>query len=105
MLLTNSAFEQSSVTRTSAAPQMSAQQTLDVTADDVRTMIQYLRKAKARAVEIRDRSPAGSYMESVLARTIDSITLELSQLDYLLARKPVDADALPNQQRRMRPAI
>lgn len=105
MLISNSAFEQSTVTRSSSAPVMGAQQTLDVTSDEVRTMIDYLRKAKARAVEIRDRSPAGSYMESVLARAIDSIALELSQLDYLLARKPVDANKATAGTRRMRPAI
>lgn len=78
----------------------------DVTPDDVRRMILYLRKARDRAIDIRDRSPAGSYLESVLIRTIDGITLELSQLDYLLAMKPVDDVAgAPSNARRMRPAI
>lgn len=79
--------------------------TTDVTPEDVREMMTYLRKAKERAVAIRDHSPAGSYMESVLTRTIDGITLELSQLDYLLARKPVMLAEKGPLDRRMRPAI
>lgn len=77
----------------------------DVTPEDVRKMILYLRKARDRAVDIRDRSPAGSYLESVLIRTIDGITLELSQLDYLLATKPVKATVPGTPSRRMRQAI
>lgn len=79
--------------------------TTDVTRSEVTQMITYLRKAKDRAVEIRDRAPAGSYMENVLARTIDGITLELSQLEYLLALKPVEVDPSADAKRRMRPAI
>ncbi|WP_428647932.1 hypothetical protein [Roseibium sp.] len=77
----------------------------DVTAEEVRTMVLYLRKARDRAIDIRDRAPGGSYLEGVLTRTIDGITLELSQLDYLLARKPVDTAAEVSARRRMRPAI
>ncbi|PVB59750.1 hypothetical protein DCO57_20760 [Labrenzia sp. 011] len=62
----------------------------------------YLRKARDRAIDIRDRSPAGSYLENVLSRTIDSLTLELSQLDYLLTCKPA---TVVKHGRRMRPAI
>jgi hypothetical protein len=105
MLLTKPALEQSSVARSSTAPLLESQPTMDVTLEEVRTMILYLRKARIRAIDIRDRSPAGSYMESVLARTIDGITLELSQLDYLLARKPIDAEKVAAKSRRMRPAI
>ncbi|WP_420336261.1 hypothetical protein [Roseibium sp.] len=79
--------------------------TTDVTRSDVTQMISYLSKAKDRAVEIRDRAPAGSYMENVLTRTIDGITLELSQLEYLLALKPVEAVPAADAKRRMRPAI
>ncbi|TYC51201.1 hypothetical protein FMN50_21845 [Rhodobacterales bacterium] len=78
---------------------------IDVTTEDLRTMILYLRKARERAIDIRDRSPAGSYLESVLIRTIDGIALELSQLDYLLAKKPVDVRAAGKHAQRMRPAI
>ncbi|MDN3718614.1 hypothetical protein QW131_03700 [Roseibium salinum] len=76
---------------------------IDVTPEEVRTMMLYLRKARDRAIDIRDRSPGGSYLESVLDRTIDGLTLELSQLDYLLASEPA-AQPLPAG-RRMRPAI
>ena len=79
--------------------------TTDVTRSEVTQMIAYLRKAKGRAVEIRERAPAGSYMENVLTRTIDGITLELSQLEYLLALKPADAAQCDGSKRRMRPAI
>lgn len=89
----------------SQTPGFDALPTTDVTPEDVREMMTYLRKAKERAVAIRDRSPAGSYMESVLTRTIDGITLELSQLDYLLARKPVMLAENGPSDRRMRPAI
>ncbi len=77
----------------------------DVTPDEVRQMMLYLRKARDRATAIRDRSLGGSYMESVLTRTIDGITLELSQLDYLLAQKPVAKETIGTAGRRMRPAI
>lgn len=77
----------------------------DITAGDVQVMILYLRKARNRAIDIRDRSPAGSYLENVLSRTINGIALELKQLEYLLMSNP---DALPRSQTgnaRMRPAI
>jgi hypothetical protein len=105
MLLTNPAIEKSSVALSSSAPILDLQPTMEVTLEEVRTMILYLRKAQARAIEIRDRSPAGSYMVSVLDRTIDGITLEISQLDYLLARKPVDTEKVASKRHRMRPAI
>ena len=79
--------------------------TTDVTRPEVAQMIAYLRKAKDRAADIRDRAPAGSYMENVLPRTIAGITLELSQLEYLLALQPVAADRSAAARRRLRPAI
>ncbi|WP_298815782.1 hypothetical protein [uncultured Roseibium sp.] len=97
--------EQSSVLVASHTPQLDTQSTTDVTAQDVRTMMLYLRKARDRAIDIRDRAPAGSYLEGVLKRTIDGITLELSQLEYLLACKPADASSDKKSKRRMRPAI
>ena len=93
------------VALSSSAPFLGSRSPTDVTPEEVRMMMAYLHKARERAIQIRERSPAGSYMENVLCRTIDGITLELSQLDYLLARKPsrpVDADSTG---RRMRPAI
>lgn len=79
--------------------------TTDVTAEDVQSMKLYLRKARDRAIAIRDRSPGGSYLESVLTRTIDGIALELTQLDYLLAQKPAIAVPVRNCSNRMRPAL
>ncbi|WP_298983209.1 hypothetical protein [uncultured Roseibium sp.] len=97
--------EQSSVLVASHTPQLDTQSTIDVTVQDVLTMMLYLRKARDRAIDIRDRAPAGSYLEGVLKRTIDGITLELSQLEYLLACKPADASSDKKSKRRMRPAI
>ncbi|GAA0777222.1 hypothetical protein E1180_16430 [Roseibium denhamense] len=92
-------------TSSACPPPADLGQPLDVTRKDVDLMVLYLRKARDRARDIRDRSPAGSYMESVLSRTIDGLTLELSQLEYLLARKPADAPGNPPAGTRMRPAI
>jgi hypothetical protein len=89
----------------SQSPDLESLPTTDVTPEDVRQMMTYLRKAKERALAIRDHAPAGSYMESVLTKTIDGITLELSQLDYLLARKPEAHGTGPQSGKRMRPAI
>lgn len=99
MRLANPTHEHSRAVLAASPSLLETVQTTDVTPADVRQMIVYLRKARDRAVAIRDRSPGGSYLEGVLTRTIDGITLELSQLDYLLAQKPVTAS------RRMRPAI
>ncbi|WP_305986312.1 hypothetical protein [Roseibium sp. MMSF_3544] len=96
---------QYAVVLSAQSPSLELPAPTDVTPEDVRQMIIYLRKAKDRAMAIRDRSPAGSYMESVLTRTIDGITLELSQLDYLLARKPAETAEAASSARRMRPAI
>lgn len=95
---------QFTVVVSSQSPCLDMAPTTDVTPEDVRLMMVYLRKAKQRAISIRERSPAGSYMESVLTRTIDGIALELSQLDYLLAQRPVDPAAI-EKAHRMRPAI
>ncbi|MEO9526854.1 hypothetical protein [Roseibium sp.] len=95
-------LEKSRAVLSACAPLAGAVPTTDVTPGDVRMMTLYLRKARDRACAIRDRSPGGSYLESVLTRTIDGITLELSQLEYLLAGKPELAE---RNKRRMRPAI
>ncbi|ADZ71486.1 hypothetical protein [Polymorphum gilvum] len=50
--------------------------------DDVMT---YLRAALARAIRIRENAPAGSYLDSVLTRTIEGLEVEIAQLRYLLA--------------------
>lgn len=100
--------EQLSVMRASLPKAPRAVTATEVTAQDVRQMILYLRKARDRAEAIRERAPAGSYMENVLARTIDGITLELSQLDYLLARTSAPKAQGASHSRapgRMRPAI
>ena len=94
-----------SVVLASQSPDPDLPPPTDVTSEEVRQMILYLRRAKDRATAIRERSPAGSYMESLLTRTIDGITLELSQLDYLLAQKPVVTKKAGTTNGRMRPAI
>ena len=105
MQFAHPAQAQYSVAMSSSPSLLAAQQPTDVTPDEVRIMIAYLQKARDRAKQIRDRSPAGSYMENVLSRTIDGITLELSQLDYLLARQPVETSKAMRVRSRMRPAI
>jgi len=105
MRLANPTLEHSRAVLSASSSLLDTVPTTDVTAGEVRKMILYLRKARERAVAIRERSPGGSYLEGVLTRTIDGITLELSQLDYLLAQKPVDVTATSTTSRRMRPAI
>ncbi|WP_269583163.1 hypothetical protein [Roseibium sp. Sym1] len=105
MRLATPTLEQSRAVLSASSSLLDAIPTTDVTPGDVRKMMLYLRKARDKATAIRDRSPGGSYMEGVLTRTIDGITLELSQLEYLLAQKPVDASATGSSSRRMRPAI
>ncbi|MTI43150.1 hypothetical protein E1178_05950 [Roseibium hamelinense] len=61
----------------------------------------YLRKARLRAEKVRDNSPAGSYLESVLTRTMAGLDRELAQLSYLLAKRDHPAP----QATKMRPAI
>ncbi|QDG78560.1 hypothetical protein [Labrenzia sp. PHM005] len=70
-------------------------------AADLETMMLFLRRSRDRALTIRENSPAGSYLESVLNRTITGIDQELSQLTYLLAKRD-----LPNRRpTKMRPAL
>jgi hypothetical protein len=72
-----------------------------ITAGDLETMMLFLRRSRDRALTIRENSPAGSYLESVLNRTISGIDQELSQLNYLLAKRD-----LPKQRpAKMRPAL
>jgi len=104
MRLANPSQEQSCAVLSAPSPVLDAVPATDVTPGDVQTMMLYLRKARDRAIAIRERSPGGSYLESVLTRTIDGITLELSQLEYLLAQKPAAASR-ESAARRMRPAI
>ncbi|WP_395174621.1 hypothetical protein [Roseibium alexandrii] len=83
-----------------APPKTSAQLTQQ-TAGELETMMLFLRRARDRAVVIRENAPAGSYLESVLHRTILGIDQELAQLKYLLTR----SDLPKPSPTRMRPAI
>jgi len=102
MRLANPTLEQSRAVSSASLSLPETVVTTDVTPEDVCSMMLYLRKARERAIAIRDRSPGGSYLESVLTRTIDGLSLELSQLDYLLAS---GRNAATASERRMRPAI
>lgn len=104
MRLADTAVAHSCAVSSASASTPGTDQLTSVTRGEVRTMMLYLRKARERAIAIRDRSPGGSYLESVLTRTIDGISLELSQLDYLLVSQPVDPSR-NSSTRRMRPAI
>ncbi len=58
---------------------------IDVTATDVETMLVYLQKTLSKAEQIRERTTVGSYLDKVLAKTMESIAVEMTQLRYLLA--------------------
>lgn len=73
-----------------------------VTSGEVEIMILYLRKARDRALRIREHAPAGSYLDNVLANTITGIELEVSQLRYLLTLPEAQEPVRP---KRMRQAI
>ncbi|WP_422375456.1 hypothetical protein [Roseibium sp.] len=105
MRLANLSPEHTAAAMTALPVSSETVRTTNVTPEDVRAMMLYLRKARDRAIAIRDRSPGGSYLESVLTRTIDGIALELSQLDYLLAQKPAVAVPARSCGNRMRPAL
>lgn len=69
---------------------------------DVDTMLLYLGKARDKADRIRENTPAGSYLDKVLQKTIFGIESEMAQLRYLLSCKELPEQPEPA---RMRPAI
>ncbi len=83
------------------APPKTPPQFTQPAASELETMMLFLRRARDRAVVIRENAPAGSYLESVLHRTILGIDQELAQLKYLLAK----SDQPKPSPARMRPAI
>lgn len=72
-----------------------------VTAGEIEQMVLYLQRARDRAASIRENAPAGSYLDSVLKRTIHGIDQEVSQLNYLLAKR----DQPQQSPTKMRPAV
>ncbi len=77
---------------------------IDVSVEDARVMMLYLGKARDRAARIWENAPAGTYLESVLRRTVDNLESELAQLTYLLGCRH-GAEGLAPPKKRMRPAI
>lgn len=69
---------------------------------DVDTMLLYLGKARDKADRIRENTPAGSYLDKVLQKTIFGIEGEMAQLRYLLSCRDLPE---PSETARMRPAI
>ncbi|MEJ8473225.1 hypothetical protein [Roseibium algae] len=71
---------------------------------EVDVLLRYLGKTREKAETIRANSPAGSYLDGALTRTIASLNQEISQLRYLL--KADENTPRPNAAppRRMRPA-
>ncbi|WP_106751859.1 hypothetical protein [Pannonibacter carbonis] len=58
---------------------------ISVTRFEVEDIARYLRATLNQANRIRSNAPAGSYLDSVLSRTIEGLELELAQLRFLLA--------------------
>lgn len=58
---------------------------ISVTHFEVEDIARYLRATLNQASRIRANAPAGSYLDSVLGRTIEGLELELAQLKFLLA--------------------
>lgn len=69
---------------------------------DIGKLLAYLLKTKDKAEMIRENSPAGSYLDSVLQRTIAGIDTEIATLRYL---SPADAGDIKSKPARMRPAL
>lgn len=79
-----------------------------LTPQDVEAILIYLARTRDKAEQIRERAPAGSYLDKVLMNTIDGIAREMAQLKYLLAHPDVPVPVhLTNEFRpnRMRPAL
>lgn len=91
--------------RPTAEPQTD---TAALTRQDVETILLYLSKTRDKAEQIRERAPAGSYLDKVLMNTIDGIAQEMAQLRYLLAHPdmplPVHLTSAATSGR-MRPAL
>ncbi|NVK32871.1 MAG: hypothetical protein HWE23_00235 [Rhodobacteraceae bacterium] len=51
-------------------------------------VLTYLHKARFKAQTVRDNTPAGSYVDTVLEGTIAGIDKEITQLRYLLSLDP-----------------
>ncbi|GGB49815.1 hypothetical protein GCM10011316_22420 [Roseibium aquae] len=79
----------------------------ELTRTDLDTMVLYLERAQDRAERIRENTPAGSYLDRVLERTIAGIALELTQLRYLLgeSNELPSGFSSPLTRRRMHPAL
>lgn len=64
---------------------MDGQMDISITRFEVEDVARYLRATLNQASRIRSNAPAGSYLDTVLARTIEGLELELAQLKFLLA--------------------
>ncbi|WP_417684908.1 hypothetical protein [Roseibium sp.] len=77
---------------------------ISVRSDDIDDLLLFLGKTRDKAERIRENAPAGSYLDSVLERTIHGIEQEIAQLRYLLGNKDPAAKAVAGTAQRMRPA-
>ncbi len=87
----------------SASAQPNAhQQVTKVSPYDVDVMLLFLGKARNKAEAIRQNATAGSYLDTVLHKTISGIDQEMAQLKYLLSQRDLPDTPQPS---RMRPAV
>ncbi|MEP4769532.1 MAG: hypothetical protein ABJY83_16635 [Roseibium sp.] len=76
-----------------------------VTSFEIDTLLRFLNSARKKAETVRENAPAGSYLDTVLSKTILGLDQEISQLRYLLAHPEDAVRATKTQPTRMRPAI
>lgn len=66
---------------------------------DVGLLLTYLQRTRAKAESIRENAPAGSYLDSVLSRTIAGLDTEIASLRYLCAAEDREIKTTPTRMR------
>ncbi|MBD8893217.1 hypothetical protein [Roseibium litorale] len=69
---------------------------------DINLLLTYLQRTRVKAESIRENAPSGSYLDSVLSRTIAGLDTEIASLRYLCAAEEREIKASP---KRMRQAL
>ncbi len=70
----------------SGAPYPSDLTAKDVPTSDLRELLCYLERTRAKAETVKENSPAGSYLDGALARTIAGLDEEIGELQKMLSR-------------------
>lgn len=76
-----------------------------VTSSEIDVLLRFLSSALRKAETVRENAPAGSYLDTVLTKTILGLDQEITQLRYLLAHPDDPTKVTKTKQTRMRPAI